>query len=182
MNIIQIYRGLKATIPILKNGQFGYCVDKNELYVGNDNVNLVPNDSYFTKESEYLKHKTDVNKEKHIYIDTDTNKISIKDGRILVSEDTLDRKQIYEVLIDKTKWDAVTDEDILNTSITFTVDAISGTKEYIISPKDTDVENHNLEYYKEFGKYSKIVVDTNKIMIWVNSRPQENLTLKILEF
>ena len=36
---IQVKRGLKADLPILASGEFGFCTDTKEIYVGNGAVN-----------------------------------------------------------------------------------------------------------------------------------------------
>lgn len=36
---MQIKRGLKRNLPLLKDGQLGYCKDTNELWIGNDGTN-----------------------------------------------------------------------------------------------------------------------------------------------
>ena len=37
---MQIKRGLKRNLPLLKDGQLGYCKDVNELWIGNDGENV----------------------------------------------------------------------------------------------------------------------------------------------
>lgn len=36
---IQIKRGLKKNLPLLKDGQLAYCKDAKELWIGNDGTN-----------------------------------------------------------------------------------------------------------------------------------------------
>lgn len=38
-NKIQIKRGNKANLPALSDGEFGFCTDTNELYIGNGGTN-----------------------------------------------------------------------------------------------------------------------------------------------
>lgn len=38
-NTIKIKRGAKASIPVLSDGELGYCTDTQEMYVGNGGVN-----------------------------------------------------------------------------------------------------------------------------------------------
>jgi len=46
-NVIKVRRGTKATLPTLNQGEFGYCTDTNELFVGDGATNhLIPTDPY----------------------------------------------------------------------------------------------------------------------------------------
>lgn len=38
--VIQIKRGLKADLPILNDGELGYCTDTHEIFVGYNGVNI----------------------------------------------------------------------------------------------------------------------------------------------
>lgn len=40
---MQIKRGYKTNLPLLKDGQLGYCKDANELWIGNDGKNTLIN-------------------------------------------------------------------------------------------------------------------------------------------
>lgn len=41
--LLKIRRGLKADLPILAEGEFGYCTDSKELFIGTSSGNgLVP--------------------------------------------------------------------------------------------------------------------------------------------
>lgn len=45
---IQIKRGAKANLPVLANGEFGYTLDTDELFIGNNGVNKpLPNKAQF---------------------------------------------------------------------------------------------------------------------------------------
>lgn len=38
---LQQYRGLKTKLPTLLGGQFGFCKDTEELYIGGENGNVL---------------------------------------------------------------------------------------------------------------------------------------------
>jgi len=40
---IQIRRGLKADLPILSEGEMGFCTDTKEIYIGNGITNMLIN-------------------------------------------------------------------------------------------------------------------------------------------
>ncbi|MEG1620990.1 MAG: hypothetical protein RR322_03670, partial [Oscillospiraceae bacterium] len=42
---LQIFRGKKIKMPILKNGEFGFCTDTNQLYIGNSGINVLVGDN-----------------------------------------------------------------------------------------------------------------------------------------
>ena len=52
--IFQIKRGLKADLPVLEQGEFGLCLDTEELFVGgaDKNIKVTPAYTYGTEDLE----------------------------------------------------------------------------------------------------------------------------------
>lgn len=48
-NTIKFRRGLKASIPTLADGEAGWCLDTNQLYIGNNGVNKLVGEQDFLK-------------------------------------------------------------------------------------------------------------------------------------
>ena len=49
--IIQVKRGLKADLPILADGEIGFCTDTLEIFIGNNGVNVPTGSTYVHPES-----------------------------------------------------------------------------------------------------------------------------------
>ena len=48
---IQVKRGLKADLPILLDGEIGFCTDTLEIFIGNNGVNILTGSTYVHPES-----------------------------------------------------------------------------------------------------------------------------------
>lgn len=44
--LIQIRRGLKVELPLLAEGEMGFCTDTKEIYIGTGNLNTPVNNTY----------------------------------------------------------------------------------------------------------------------------------------